>query len=267
MGNKLRIGLLNIMPEAEKYELSVLKLLKHQSIPLELVLIKANHHIYKSSNLIHLEKNYITFDKAIENKKLHGLILTGAPVETMDFENITYWKELLEIFDYAQQHIKSTLGICWGGIAIGKYLGIDKKMLDKKLFGVFTAKYMQRNHWMNNHSNPEFDCPQSRYAGLNEIDLAEAVKSKKIRLLVNSSEAGAFVFESTDERFIAHLGHPEYDENRIIFEYKRDYLKGLNHLPCHFDVNLPVNTWQQDSQDFIGKWLQMINNKIQNCIE
>ncbi|NVN93849.1 MAG: homoserine O-succinyltransferase [Bacteroidetes bacterium] len=260
MAKKLRIGFLNIMPEAEKYEEKIFKFLNYQPIPIEIVLIKVNNHAYKSSDKKHLEKHYTTFEKAIEKIKLDGLIITGAPVETLRFENITYWNELCEIFAYAQQNIISTMGICWGGIAIGKYLGIESNVFDKKLFGVFPATYLLKKHWISNKEKYIFNCPQSRYAGMNEIDLIKAKENGKIQLLVNSMEAGSFIFESTDERFIAHLGHPEYDINRIIHEYERDQLKGLNHIPLHFDVNQPEDNWSHE--DFFGKWLKMINKKI-----
>ncbi|MFZ4413998.1 MAG: homoserine O-acetyltransferase/O-succinyltransferase family protein [Bacteroidales bacterium] len=263
MRKKLRIGLLNIMPEAEKYEINILRLMEKQPIFIETVLIKVTNHAYKSSDKQHIKNHYVTFWQAIENKNLDGLIVTGAPVENMDFEKITYWDELCEIFAYAQQNIISTMGICWGGIAIGKYFGINKVILPKKLFGVFTSECFQKEHWMYDKAMPLFDCPQSRYAGLNEEELAIAKKNGTIRLLVNSEEAGHFIFESSDGRFIAHLGHPEYDINRIVFEYTRDQLKGLNHIPLHFDVNNPVNNWYQNSFNFFGRWLEMIM-KIQS---
>ncbi len=261
MGKKLRIGILNIMPEAEKYEISILKLIAKQAIPVETILIKVKNHAYRSTNKQHLEKFYLAFDQVIDTKKLDGLVITGAPVETMPFENITYWNELVEIFKYAQRNIISTMGLCWGGIAIGEYLGINKIMYSEKLFGVFPSEYLQKNHWVTNDTNRVFDCPQSRYAGLNENDLITSEKNGTIRLLVNSAEAGHFIFESSDNRFIAHLGHPEYDTNRIVSEYERDTLKGLNHTPLHFDVKNPVNTWQKSGMDFFAKWVQMIKEE------
>jgi len=261
MIKKLRIGILNIMPEAEKYEISMVKLLTQQAIAVETVLIKSGIHAYKSSDSQHLEKYYLCFKDAIKTKHLDGLILTGAPVETFTFESISYWNELLDIFNYAQQHIISTMGICWGGIAIGKYLGIDKTVFDEKIFGVFPSYCLQKNHWMTDKEKPEFDCPHSRYAGWNENDLAEAEKNAGIRILAQSNEAGPFIFESSDQRFIAHLGHPEYEASRIVFENERDRLNGLNHIPLHFDVKKPVNTWEHNSMDFFGKWLEMISSK------
>ncbi|MCX6232258.1 MAG: homoserine O-succinyltransferase [Bacteroidetes bacterium] len=254
----MRIGFLNIMPEAEKYEKYIFNLLERQSIPIEIILIKAKNHSYKSTNKKHLDKYYITFDQAIENQKLDGLIITGAPVETFPFEYITYWQELIEIFEYAKHNILSTMGLCWGGIAIGKYLGINSVQFNEKLFGVFPSVYLKKEHWMTDLTNREFDCPQSRYAGMNEEELLEAEKNGIIRLLVNAEEAGHYVFESIDERFIAHLGHPEYDTKRIIAEYERDIIKGLNHIPMYFDVKNPVDTWQNHGNDFFSKWIKKI---------
>ncbi len=261
MVKKIRIGLLNLMPEAEKYEKYLMEMFAFQTIHVETVWIKATQHAYKSSDKKQLEKVYVTFGQAIEKEKLDGLIITGAPVETLPFETITYWNELIGILDYSQQHIISTMGICWGGIAIGKYLGIDNKLLDEKLFGVFSSEYLQKEHWITDSKHTVFDCPQSRYASMDENALIATAKNGNIRLLVNSEEAGIYVFESADGRFLAHLGHPEYDTDRIVSEYKRDALKGLNHIPLHFDVNHPVNTWQQNGKDFFGKWLEMISLK------
>jgi homoserine O-succinyltransferase len=257
----MRIGLLNIMPEAEKYEELILTLLLRQAIDIEIVFIRAKDHAYKSSDKTHLEQYYITFEEAVEKQKLHGLILTGAPVETFTFENINYWTELLEIFEYAKHHIISTMGLCWGGIAIGKYLGIQSEQFNDKLFGVFPSTYLIPNHWLCHAANSHFHCPQSRYAGMNEAALIKAAKNSKIRLLANSKEAGHYIFESTDERFIAHLGHPEYNTKRIVAEYKRDVIKGLNHIPKHFDVINPVNIWQEHGNEFFSNWIQMINKK------
>ncbi len=259
--DKVRIGILNIMPEAEKYEKYLINSIANQNISVDIVLIKAKNHTYTSSDKAHLDKFYINFDKAIETKKLDGLIITGAPVETIPFENISYWSELIEIFDYAKHNIINTLGICWGGIAIGKYLGINNTIFKNKLFGVFSSEYLQKNHWINNCSTKIFNCPQSRYAGLNENELLIAENNDLIRLLVNSGEALHYIFESSDERFIAHLGHPEYNTTRILAEYNRDKLKGINNIPQHFDINNPVYSWQKSSIDFFTNWLNMIYSR------
>ena len=257
----MRIGLLNIMPEAEKYEDLIFKLLLHQAVDVEIVLIRAKNHAYKSSDKLHLEKHYVSFDQAVEKQQLHGLILTGAPVEFVAFEDITYWNELTEILNYARENIISTMGICWGSIAIGKFLGIDNTIIEDKLFGVFRAKFLKHAHWIAGDGNVEFECPQSRYAGLDETQLINAEKQGKINLLAASTTAGHFIFESSDESFLAHLGHPEYDIHRIMMEYERDKLKGLNLIPENFNVTNPINSWQQYSSALFANWLKRIEQK------
>ena len=253
--------MLNIMPQAEKYEPSVRRLIENRPSAVETVLIRSALHAYKSSDKKHLAQFYVTFDRAVDGKKLDGLIITGAPVGAIDFENITYWNELKSIFDYARTGIAGTLGICWGAIAVGKYLGADRTMLADKLFGVFPARWLVKKHWSCGGSKSPFNCPQSRYASLDERDLARLKKEGALRLLAGSGAAGHFIFESADGRFAGHMGHPEYDTDRIMFEYRRDQLKGLNLVPAHFEVGRPRDTWSGASLGFFGRWLKMLEAK------
>jgi len=257
----LRIGIFNVMPEAEKYEFSIVRPLGGSTIIVIPVWIKAKNHSYKSSDKDHIKKWYLTFEQAIKYEPLDGLIITGAPVETIPFEAVTYWEELKEIFGESWKNIISTLGICWGGLAIGKMFGVEKINYAKKLFGVYAAKNINRNHRITGGFNDIFYCPQSRYAGFNENDLRIAADSGKINLLAHSEEAGHFIFESGDERFIGHLGHHEYDAERIIFEYFRDLQKGLENAPVNFDFNNPVNVWRENGNEFFFRWIQSIYTK------
>jgi homoserine O-succinyltransferase len=257
----LRIGILNIMPEAEKYEFSIARQIGISNIPVIPAWIRATMHNYKSSDKDHIKKWYSTFDKAIKNEPLDGLIITGAPVETIPFEAVTYWEELKEIFSYAQKNIFSTLGICWGGLAIAKMFGVEKINYAKKLFGVYAAKNLDRNHPITGGFRDIFYCPQSRYAGFNENDLQIAADAGKINLLVHSEEAGYFMFESGDGRFTGHLGHHEYDVERIVFEHFRDIQKGLESAPANFDLNNPKNIWWKEGNEFFDRWVRYIYSK------
>jgi homoserine O-succinyltransferase/O-acetyltransferase len=254
----LRIGIFNIMPEAEKYEFSVVRPLGLSDIPVMPVWIRAVNHNYKSSNNDHINKWYLTFEQAIKSGRLDGLIITGAPVETIPYETVTYWNELKEFFDYARTNIISTLGICWGGLAIAKIYGVEKVTYEKKLFGVYAAKNLNRNHPVTGGLGDLFYCPQSRYAGLNEDELRVAADAGKIRPLVYSEEAGHFIFESGDGRFIGHLGHHEYDVERIVFEHFRDLEKGLESSPANFDVKNPKNVWQKEGDELFMRWVRYI---------
>jgi homoserine O-succinyltransferase len=257
----LRIGIFNVMPEAEKYEFSILCLLGSSDITVIPTWIRATNHNYKSSDKDHIKKWYLTFEEAIKNEPLDGLIITGAPVETIPFEAVTYWKELKEIFSYARKNIVSTLGICWGGLAIAKISGVEKNNYTEKLFGVYPSKNLNRNHPVTGGLGENFYCPQSRYAGLNENEFRSAVNSGKINPLAYSEEGGHFIFESSDHRFIGHLGHHEYDTDRIVFEHCRDLQKGLESNPANFDPNNPKNVWREEGNEFFARWLRYIYSK------
>jgi homoserine O-succinyltransferase len=257
--NTIKLAIVNIMPEAEKYEELLLKQLVDLPQFIEIVFIKLKTHLYKSSDKLHLNTFYHTFEELIKHKELDGLIITGAPVELLDFATISYYDELIEIMNYANLNIKSTLGICWGGIFIGHFLGIKNQIFRNKISGVFPAEYSLGNFWLK-AENLNFNCPQSRYAGLVESQLSEAEENGLINVLCKSAEAGSFIFESTDHRFVAHLGHPEYEVDRIMFEYQRDQAKGLNIFPKYFDVLNPVNNWKNHSTLFFANWIKLIDN-------
>lgn len=256
----LNIGIYNIMPEAEKYELSLLKLIGGTTMQIEPIFIRAANHSYNSSNKLHIDEFYVTFKQAISELKLDGLIITGAPVEKMPFNQVTYADELKEILAYAQKNITSTMGICWGGIAIAEYLGMEKEIYTQKLCGVYESKKMHAQNPFTFNLNDVFHCPHSRYAGIKESDLLQFKMKNKINLLAKSDEAGYYIFETPDHRLLANLGHPEYDVERILFEYNRDTIKGLNNIPKNFNTKNPVNTWRENAHMFFYQWLQYIYN-------
>lgn len=257
--NTIKLAIVNIMPEAEKYEELLLKQLLNLPQRIEIEFVKLKTHLYKSSDKLHLNTFYHTFEEIIIHKNIDGLIITGAPVELLDFAKISYYDELIEIMNYANLNIKSTLGICWGGIFIGHFLGIKNQIFRHKISGVFPAEYSLENVWLKTE-NTFFYCPQSRYAGLDENQLSEAKEKGLVNILCKSAEAGSFIFETTDHKFVAHLGHPEYETDRIMFEYLRDQAKGLNIFPKNFDVAKPVNNWANHSTDFFANWIKLIDN-------
>lgn len=253
----IRLAIINIMPEAEKYEESILMQFVDLNEFIEIVFIRLINHKYKSSDKNHLNKFYITFNEAILNNKIDGLIITGAPVELLEFKSITYYWELIDILNYANENIKSTLGICWGGILIGHYLEVQSQILSQKLFGVFPAKYTKQSNWLISEKSV-FHCPQSRYAGLNENELLKKENAGKLNILCKSDETGCYIFESINHKMVGHLGHPEYEPERLIFEYQRDLVKKLNHFPKYFDVNKPDKNWQTHANDFFKSWINLI---------
>ncbi len=257
----LRIGILNIMPKAETYELSLLHPLGRSVMQVEPIWIKLNTHKYTSTDPSHLETLYMPFGEAVERKRLDGLIVTGAPVEDIPFEEVSYWNEIQRILRYAQKNIASTLGICWGGLALAKFLGIEKTVYKKKLFGVFETFNIDRKHHITGEMDDRFWCAQSRHAGISDEVLEKARDKGIVRLLAWSKEAGYTIFESADQRFLIHLGHPEYEPDRLIEEYHRDLKEGRTDVdpPANLDPEKPANTWRSHRTEFFSQWIKYVH--------
>ena len=262
----LRIGILNIMPEAEKYEASLLFPLGRSVIQIEPVWIRLKTHGYRTTNRDHLDNLYVTFDSAVEKKHLDGLIVTGAPVEDIPFEKVGYWDEITEIYRYAQDNIASTLGLCWGGLSLAKFMGIDKTVYAKKLFGVFEARNISRTHGITGEMDDMFWCPQSRHSGIDDDLLEKAAAAGRVNLLAYSPEAGYIIFESADRRFLVHLGHFEYEADRLVQEYLRDKNNGRTDVdpPSNLDLIRPVNRWRAHCLEFFTQWIKYVHETTPN---
>jgi homoserine O-succinyltransferase len=257
----LRIGILNIMPKANTYEFSLLHPLGRSVMQIEPVWIRLDTHNYSSTNPSHLENLYVPFKEAVDKQRLDGLIVTGAPVEEIPFEEVAYWNEIKRILRYARRNIPSTLGICWGGLALAKYIGIEKMLYSKKIFGVFENLNLDRTHPITGEMDDRFCCAQSRHAGITD-DVLEAQHDKgNIHLLAWSEDAGYTIFESTDQRFLIHLGHPEYEPERLLEEYTRDKKSGRKHVdpPANLDPDNPINTWRSHRTEFFSQWIKYIH--------
>lgn len=256
----LRIGILNIMPKAETYEFSLLHPLGRSILQIEPIWIRLKTHEYTSSDKEHLDKLYVTFEEASE-KHLDGIIVTGAPVEEIPFEQVNYWDEIKRILKYAHNNVTSTLGICWGGLAIAKFLGMEKIILPKKLFGVFQMSNLDREHPITGELDDVFWCAQSRHSGLPD-EMVELERDRgAVHPLAYSEETGYSIFESADQRFIVHLGHPEYEPRRLVEEYLRDQRLGRKDVdpPKNFDVNNPLNVWRGHRSEFFSQWIKYIH--------
>lgn len=258
----LRIGILNIMPRANTYEYSLLHPLGRSIMQIEPVWIKLKTHNYTSTDPDHLEKLYVSFEEAVDKQHLDGLIVTGAPVEELPFEQVSYWNEIQRILKYAQKNITSTLGICWGGLALAKYLGIEKTLYTNKIFGVFEAENLDRHHPVTGEMDDRFWCAHSRHAGIDDTVLEEEEKKGIIHLLAHSDDAGYTIFESADQRFLIHLGHPEYEPSRLIEEYLRDKNAGRTDVlpPANLDLEKPANTWRSHRTEFFSQWIKFIHD-------
>jgi homoserine O-succinyltransferase len=159
---------------------------------------------------------------------------------------VRYWRELEEILRYARGHVACTLGLCWGGLALGKVIGVEKRRLPKKLFGVFKDRVLVRSHDALEPGARSFVCAQSRHSGADEEDLARAAGDRVVRALARGDRTGTTMFETTDGRYLAHLGHPEYEGERLAFEWNRDRALGRTDVepPVSFDADAPETTWR-----------------------
>ncbi|MDR2578782.1 MAG: homoserine O-succinyltransferase [Chitinispirillales bacterium] len=257
----LRVGILNIMPKAETYEYSLLQPLGKSVLQIEPIWIRLKTHSYASSDSSHMEKLYVPFEEAVSRARLDGLIVTGAPVEEIPFEEVLYWEEIKRILKYARQNITSTLGICWGGLALAKFLGVDKTVYDKKVFGVFPTVNLARGHRITGEMDDWFWCAQSRHSGIDDAVLERERDSGNVQLLAHAKDVGYVIFESADKRFLIHLGHPEYDPGRLIEEYNRDVAKGRTDVepPKNVDLDNPVNLWRAHRTEFFTQWIKYLH--------
>ena len=251
----LRIGILNIMPLGEKYEFNILHPLGLSVLQLEPVWIRLESHSYKSWEPKHVADIYVTYEEAMRDQPLDGLILTGAPVETVDFEDVYYWEEIKTILSDARKNIPSTLGLCWAGFVMAYLEGVKKINYDHKLFGVFELKNLAPDHPIIGELDDVFFCPQSRQAGMSDEAMEEASESGRLKLLAYGPEAGYSIFSTTDERFIAHTGHPEYNATRLAEEAKRDHGNPEVPAPANFDFNNPLNLWRSHRNTFFAQWV------------
>lgn len=254
----LRIGIVNIMPKMEAYEPLLLGPLSRVSLPVEPVFIRLGTHAYNSSDHGHLERFYRPFDA---KSALDGLIVTGAPVEELEYTDVHYWPELTQLLDHARSTITSTLGLCWGGMALGGLLGIKKTLLPRKLFGVFSNRRLVGEHPLLGTQAPVFPCAHSRHSGIDDAELLRAAAAGHVRLLSHSPETGYSMFETPDHRFVMHLGHPEYVADRISFEWARDRSLGRTDVapPANFDTEAPATTWDGHREALFESWVKLLD--------
>ena len=258
----LKIGILNIMPLGEKYEFNILHPLGLSVLQLEPIWIRLESHNYKTWEPKHVEEIYVTYEQANSEQPLDGLILTGAPVETINFEDVFYWKEICDILKDARKKIPSTLGLCWAGFVMAYLEGVNKFNYEQKLFGAFELKNLAPFHPIIGELDDVFFCPQSRHAGIPDEEMEEAERDGRLKLLAYGEEAGYSIFSTSDDRFIAHTGHPEYNATRLLDEAKRDLNNPDVPPPANFDFNDPQNRWRSHRNIFFSQWVSYCYLKI-----
>ena len=258
----LRIGILNIMPLGKQYEFNLLHPLGLSPLQIEPIWIKLKTHSYKTWDIDHLNNLYISWEEANKKMPLDGIIITGAPVEHLNFEEVNYWNEFVDITSEAREICASTLGLCWAGFAMAYLLGVNKYVFKEKLFGVYPLKSLVPGHPLMGTQDDEFICPQSRFAGLPNDEMEAAQSEGKMNLLAYGEKVGYTIFETTDQKQLMHLGHPEYTVHRIISEISRDKKKGDVPPPENFDVNCSKTSWRSHRNLLFQQWLWFCYQKV-----
>ena len=224
----LRIVALNLMPTKIATETQLARLLANSPLQVQLTLLHTASHAASHVPGGHMEAFYKTFDE-IRNERFDGMIITGAPVEQMPFEEVDYWQELCEIMDFTRTNVYSTLHVCWGAqAALYHHFGIEKRPLPEKLFGIFPHRVTRPSNPLVRGFDEEFWAPHSRHTGVDE----EQVKAcEALRVLAESDEAGIYLMSTDSGRQIFVTGHPEYERLTLDAEYRRDVAKGLPIAP------------------------------------
>ncbi|MDX9888527.1 MAG: homoserine O-succinyltransferase [Anaerovoracaceae bacterium] len=242
----LRILLINLMPTKIATETQLARVLANSPLQVELTLLRMDAHESINTPEDHMSAFYKTFDEIV-HKRYDGMILTGAPVETMPFENVDYWHELSEIFEYAKTNVYSSMFICWGAqAALNYYYDIEKFNTDKKVFGVFEHKVVRPLTPLVRGFDEIFFAPHSRHTYIRKEDIK---KYPEIRILAESKEAGLHMLATDSGRQIFILGHQEYDKETLANEYFRDIDRGL-------DIGVPKNYFRDDDpkKEVLFRW-------------
>ncbi|NQU81036.1 MAG: homoserine O-succinyltransferase [Bacteroidetes bacterium] len=254
----LQILLLNLMPVKTTTETQILRLLSNTPLQVEITLIYTKMHLSKNTPKEHLDAFYQTFDD-ISIHKYDGMIITGAPIEHLEFEEVDYWEEMVRIMDWADHHVTSTMFICWASQAgLYHHYGVPKYMMKGKMFGVFNHKVHKRTNHLLRGFDDEFLAPHSRYTEVRKKDIE---KVKDLEILVDSNEAGIYLVVSKDLKRIFITGHSEYEPLTLKSEYERDITKGL-------DIKIPKNYYQDNDpkQIPIVKWRSHANLLFSNWL-
>ena len=239
----INIVILNLMPLKEDTELQILRSLSNTPLQVDVSFMAPASHASTHTSKSHLNQFYQTFDE-VKTKYFDGLIITGAPVEQMQYEDVDYWNEVCEIMEWSKKHVTSTLHLCWGAQAgLYYHYGIQKHILDEKMFGVFKHKVMNRKIPLVRGFDDYFYAPHSRHTEIRKEDI---LAHDELTILAESEEAGVFLLMNQDGSQIFVMGHPEYDRMTLDTEYKRDKAKDLpNHIPAnyypkHYDSKRPL---------------------------
>lgn len=254
----LRVLILNLMPTKMVTEVQLMRKLSNTPLQIDVDLMYTSTYSSKNVDTEYLSSFYTTFDQ-IRDQKYDGMIITGAPVENMQFEEVDYWDELVQIMEWSKTHVYSTLHICWGAQAgLYYHYGIQKYPLKEKLSGIFQHTPLDLTCPLFRGFDDQFYAPHSRYT---EVRASDISRCEGLRLLATSKQAGVFAVESVDSRHVFIVGHPEYDAMTLRNEYVRDVNKGLDiHVPTNYfpdddPSKTPLVTWRAHGQLLYTNWL------------
>ena len=254
----LKIAILNLMPKKIQTENQLLRYLSNTPLQVEIKLLQTESYRTTHTSLEHMKKFYSFFND-IKYEKFDGLVITGAPVEQLEFEDVKYWNELKEIMEWSKSNVYSTLHICWGAQAgLNYHYGIPKYQLEKKVFGVFKHFINDRNADLTRGLDDVFYAPHSRHTEVNREDIE---KVEELDILSESDEAGIFIVANKNRRQIFITGHLEYERNTLSDEYFRDFDKGLdievpkNYFPGDNPNLEPIVTWRGSANVVFSNWL------------
>jgi homoserine O-succinyltransferase/O-acetyltransferase len=254
----LRIAIVNLMPTKIATETQLLRLLGNTPLQVRITLLRMDSHEARNTSRDHLEAFYATFDQ-VRDQKYDGLVVTGAPVELLPFEEVDYWPELRQVMDWSLDHVFSTLHVCWGAQAgLYHHHGIRKYPLERKMFGVFQHRVLEPHSEVLRGFDEEFPAPHSRHT---EVRARDVHATRGVKVLAESEEAGVYLAASDDGRQVFVTGHPEYDRDTLKLEYERDVAKGLpiavprNYFPGDDPARPPLMTWRSHAYLLYANWL------------
>lgn len=253
----IEIAIVNLMPTKIETETQLMRLLGNSSLQVNVTLIKMGSYESKNTSAEHLQRFYKTFDE-IKGKKFDGMIITGAPVETLEYKEVMYWNELTKIMDYADQNVTSTIFICWGAQAgLHYHYGINKTLLPKKMFGIYANKPVAKFDKLLKGMDDTFYIPMSRHTIVDE----DAIRANEnLQILAQSKDGGISIVKSVDDRKLFFMGHSEYDKDTLKTEYLRDLAKGdkidppINYFVDGDLDNINVN-WRSTANLLFYNWL------------
>lgn len=254
----LNIVILNLMPEKEKTEVQLLRLLGNTPLQVNVTFLRTSSYIPKNTSSSHLELFYQQFSD-IKSKRYDGLIITGAPIEHLPFNEVEYWQELIEIMNWSKEHVTSTLHICWGAqAALYYHFGIDKYDLFQKCSGLFSHRVLEWTEPILRGFDDTFYAPVSRFT---DVSIEKISNHPNLKLLASSEEAGPLLISSKNGKMLMITGHLEYETNTLAQEYERDLAKGIDiHVPLNYFPNdnpnlKPNNRWRSHAHLLFSNWL------------